>query len=205
MAPAFVTGPSLLPTFPGCRVASASARTRGVRMSMTPITRRDALLAGAALLAGIPAAALAKSGDSPKISVFGVGGASSPFTAGVQSGGKLQYKSFNEDEITLYKRIVDDSKARLEGAIDSIKSKSWEDVRSSIRLEASDLRKTQLTVNANIEDDKESKKATKAYLVFKNDLENLDQAAVQKNQDRAYKAYNAALKSLGAWQEVAGF
>lgn len=176
-------------------------------MSAAPVSRRQALLAGFALLAGatLPKDALAKSGDSPKISVFGVGGASSPFDSGIQRGGKTQYKEFQPDEVAVFKRIVAESKERLEGAADSIKAKSWEDIRSRIRLEASDLRKTQLTVNANIEDSKQSAAATKAYKVFKKDLEDLDYAAVTKNQDKARKYYNAALKSLSAWEASAGF
>lgn len=159
----------------------------------------------AALMAGVPLAALAKSGEAPSISIFGVGGQSSPFSAGVQTGGKKVYKSFNDDEVALYKRIVEESNDRLEGALDSIKIKSWEDIRSRIRLEAYNLRKTQLKVNANIDDAKQSSAAEKAYKVFKTDLENLDQAAVAKNQDKAYKAYNASLKSLAAWKTTVGF
>lgn len=120
-------------------------------------------------------------------------------------GGKVQYRSFNDDEVANYKRIINESKNRLEGASDSIKAKSWEDIRSRIRLEAQDLRKAQLTVNSNISDKKLQAAAAKAYQLFKEDLERLDQACVQKNQDKAYKSYNSSLKSLEAWQLAAGF
>lgn len=211
MHPAFVPRPpvSARSSFSGLSLKSSTTTCRPIlTMTATPISRRQALSAAAALITGAtlsPLIANAKSGDSPKISVFGVGGQSSPFTAGVQQGGKVIYKTFNDDEITLYKRIITDSKDRLAGAIDSIKGKSWEDVRSRIRLEAYDLRKTQLTVNANIDDKKTSDAATKAYKAFKNDLENLDQAAVEKNPDKAFKFYNASLKSLSAWQDTVGF
>lgn len=174
-------------------------------MGVTPVSRRQALLSAAALLVGAPMAALAKSGDSPKISVFGVGGQSSPFTAGVKRGGKVLYSTLGDDEVAVFKRIIAQSKERLELAAPSIKAKSWEDIRSRIRLEASDLRKTQLTVNASIEDAAQNKKAENAYKTFKKDLESLDQACIQKNQDRAYKGYNASLKSLSAWEDITGF
>lgn len=211
MAPAFVTGPALSArSFSGAAVKKcvSSSPTTVVAMSASPISRREALATAAALVAGTvlgPFAASAKSGDSPKISVFGVGGASSPFTAGIQTGGKVAYKQFNDDEVAVFKRIVSESYDRLEGALPSIKIKSWEDIRSRIRLEASDLRKTQLTVNANIEDSKKSATAAKAYQTFKQDIERLDAAAVEKNQDKAYKAYNASLKSLAAWKSIVGF
>lgn len=173
-------------------------------MSAGPISRRDALLTGAALLLGVPAAALAKSGEGPKISVFGIGGPSSPFNAGIPTGGKVQYKENGEAEIAVFRRIISESKTRLEGAVPSLKAKYWEDIRSTLRLEMTGLRPTVLKINSTL-DDTTSKKATKAYLVLKNDLENLDQACIQKNQNKAFKAYNASLKSFSAWQDVVGY
>lgn len=209
MAPAFVTGPvlSCRASFAGAAVKCPASSASAVTMTAAPMSRRQALAAAAALVSGAalsPLAAFAKSGDAPKISVFGVGGASSPFVAGWETGGKVIYKRFGEDELAVFKRIVSDSKNRLEGASDSIKQKSWEDVRSRIRLEASDLRKTQITINDAIDDPSQAAKATKAYKTFKNDIERLDAAAIQKNQDRAYKAYNASLKSLSTWQDTVG-
>ncbi|CAN8069628.1 unnamed protein product [Agarophyton chilense] len=177
-------------------------------MRETGVSRRQALRDGAmALLTTLalgPVAAAAKSGDSPKISVFGVGGASSPFDSGIQTGGKVQYKPFSKDEMAVFKRIVDDSQQRLVGAVDSIQDKKWEDIRSQIRLQ-NDLRKTQLTINANMPDKKSTEKASKAYLAFKTDVEKLDQACVQKDQSAALKAYKAALRSLAVWQECTGY
>ncbi|KAI0563197.1 Oxygen-evolving enhancer protein [Gracilaria domingensis] len=208
--PAFVTGAPLVPrsSFCGKSMPACSQTARpAITMSQAPVSRRQALMGGAALLAAVglsPFATLAKSGDSPKISVFGVGGASSPFDAGVPTGGKVQYKPFGDEEVAVFKRIVDDSKERLVGSVGSIKEKNWEDIRSQIRLQ-SDLRKTQLTINANMPDKKSGDQAKKAYLAFKTDIEKLDQACVQKDQARAYKAYNAALKSLAAWQDTTGY
>lgn len=211
---AFITGSHTLGTT--CFTTQTSVHTKSTcatttnkytpRMSSGPLSRRDAMLAGAALLTGaiLPKSAFAKSGDSPKISIFGVGGASSPFDAGIQTGGKVIYKSFNDDEIAVFKRIFEESKERIEGASESIKIKSWEDIRSRLRL-GYDLRKIQIQVNANIENEKQSAAATKAYKAFKQELENLDQACIQKNQDKAYKAYNASLKTLATWQSTAGF
>lgn len=176
-------------------------------MTASPLSRRQALTAAAALLTGAalsPYSASAKSGDSPKISVFGVGGASSPFTAGVQTGGKVIYKEFGDDEVAVFKRIVADAKDRLQGTTNSIKIKSWEDIRSQLRLQT-DLRKTQLRINDGISDPKQAEKAAKAYQVFKNDIEKLDAACVQKNQDRAYKAQKASVASLAAWEDTVGF
>lgn len=171
------------------------------------MSRRQALAAAAALVTGAvvaPLAASAKSGDSPKISIFGVGGASSPFTAGVQTGGKVIYKRFGDDEIAVFKRIVTDARDRLDGSVASIKIKSWEDVRGQLRLQT-DLRRTQVIVNGGIDDPKQAAKAAKAYQTFKNDIERLDAACIQKNQDQAYKAHKASLASLAAWQDTVGF
>lgn len=173
----------------------------------SPVSRRQALAAAAAMAAGAilsPTAASAKSGDSPKISIFGVGGASSPFTAGVQTSGNVLYKAFGDAELDVFKRIVSDAKERLEGSADSIKIKSWEDIRSQLRLQT-DLRKTQISVNNGISDPKQAAKAVKAYQTFKTDIERLDAACVQKNQDQAYKAHKASVASLAAWQNTVGF
>lgn len=192
------TGLRLHHTTPLCSKAAT-------RMS---ISRREAVsgaagAAFAALLAGVNGAS-AKSGDAPKISIFGVGGASSPYTAGVQTGGTVQYKEFNADEQALYRRTIDESRQRLESAIDPIKGKSWDDVRSRIRLEMSELRGIVVKVNSNIEDKAVATKADKAYNDFKLAIENLDYAAITKDQPKALKSYNNALKSFSVWSAVTG-
>ena len=175
------------------------------RMSLK-LSRRAALAAGLALAAGViaPTPSEAKGGDAPKISIFGVGGASSPFTAGVQTGGQSMYERFNEEELSSYKKNVDASKERLVTSVDAIKGKSWDDVRSMVRLEMGILRNTFINVNKSITDKKAAKDAEKAYRQFKTDIENLDYAAITKNQDKAYKSYNSALKSLDSWSSITG-
>lgn len=169
------------------------------------ISRREALIGGAALLAGIPLSALAKGGDSPKISIFGVGGASSPFDAGFQRGGKVLYSEFGDDELAVFKRIVNQSEERIVDATESIKAKSWEDIRSRCRLEAYDLRKVILRVNGAISDKAQADKAQKIANSIKQDIEQLDQACVAKNQDLAYKKYNATVKDIAEWKSFVGF
>lgn len=206
MAPAFVTGPTVArsvfngATLQTCPKISSST----VTMSAQPISRRQALLTGAALLAGVPLAALAKSGDAPKISIFGVNDVSSPFTAGLKRDGKVLYEDLNPEELAIYKKIAEGSKNRIVGADDSIKNKYWEDVRSRVRLEAYEFRKVQLRVNSAL-DKGQADAALKATKAFKTDLEKLDQAAYQKNQDQAFKAYNAVVKDIDNWFSAVGF
>lgn len=71
------------------------------------LSRRQALGAvlGAAGAALLPAAAFAKGGEGAKISFFGVGGQSSPYTAGIKTGGVVQYKKYSEDEMAYFKSI----------------------------------------------------------------------------------------------------
>jgi hypothetical protein len=127
----------------GAALAAPPACAAGPTMALS---RRAALGAGLGALGAalLPAAAFAKGGDGAKISVFGVGGASSPFTAGVQTGGTVVYSRFSEDEMAYFKSIVDASGERLAQAKASIDIKSWEDIRSLIRLETSLLRTTSM-------------------------------------------------------------
>lgn len=168
------------------------------------LNRRQLLVAGAALLAGVPLSALAKSGDSPNISIFGVGGQSSPFTAGIQTGGSTLYTEFNEDELAVFKRIAEESKERIAGAGDAIKAKQWEDIRSRCRLEAYEFRKVQKKINESITEKSLQEKAVKASAAIKADIEQLDQACVQKNQDLSFKKYNALVKDIDAWVSLVG-
>lgn len=172
------------------------------------LSRRAALGAGlgaigAALLGGVDSVN-AKSGEGAKLSIFGVGGQSSPFTSGIETGGTVQYTPFSEDEMKYFRNIVDSSRDRLEAAKPSIDAKSWEDIRSSIRLEMYNIRKTAVELNANISDDKTRSNAEKLYAQFKQDVNDLDYACVTKNQDKALKSYKSTLKSLSSWREVVG-
>lgn len=205
---AFVTGPSVnaRPAFSGAAVRTCSTAPQAtVTMSASKPNRRQLLQSAAALVAGIPLAALAKSGDSAKISIFGVGGASSPYVAGIETGGKILYNGFSDEEIALFKRIVNDSKERLVGAEDSIKAKSWEDIRSRIRLEATELRKVVNNITDNLDDKQTKAAATKDSKALKLAFEQLDQACVQKDQTAAKKYYSIAIKNLSAWQDDVGF
>lgn len=212
MAPAFVVAPAgPARAFAGAalRCTRPTPRPELVSMTAAPISRRDALAAAIALVAGAtvvaPRPSFAKGGEGAKISIFGVGGASSPFVAGVKTTGQVQYSKFGDSELAVFKNIIDQSEQRVAGAGDSIKLKSWEDIRSSIRLEASGLRETIRKVNSSIDDPKVAKAADKAYASLKQNMENLDQACIQKNQDKAFKSYNALLKDISSWKTVAGF
>lgn len=192
-------------TFAGTRLAKVqrapTCKTNTVSMS---ISRRAALSGAAAALLGRVGAALAKSGDSPKISVFGVGGASSPYTAGIQTGGTVQYKAYNDAELLVFKKNIDESKARLESAIEPIKGRAWSDVQSRIRLEMSDVRNTMLKLNAAIDDESTAKKATQIYTDFKLALEALDYATIVKDQAKAVKNYNVVLEKFNSWVNLVG-
>lgn len=193
-------------TFTGARVANVQ-RSPTCTSQTTPtmaISRRAALGGVAAALLSQVGAALAKSGDSPKISIFGVGGASSPYTAGIQTGGTVQYKQYNDSELLVFKKIVDESKTRLEGTIDPIKGRAWSDVQSRIRLEMYDVRNTMLKLNAAIDDDSTAKKATQIYSDFKQALEALDYAATVKDQAKAVKSYNVVLDKFNSWVNLVG-
>lgn len=169
------------------------------------LSRRAAL--GAALsavgAAMLPASAFAKGGDAPKISIFGVGGASSPFDKGIERGGSVLYSRFSEDEMAYFKSILDASNERFVQAKSSIDIKSWEDIRSLIRLETTLVRSTMVKVAESLDKDGQ-KKANSIYDGFKRDLNDLDYACSIKNQDKAQKAYKSTLKSFSSWREEVG-
>lgn len=175
---------------------------------MSLLSRRDALAAGlgvfGAAILGEVLPAQAKSGDSPKISIFGLGGQSSPFSSGVQSSGTVQYEPYNDEEMAYFKKVVEGSADRLSTAKDSIDARSWEDIRSIIRLEMSLLRKTVVALNKNIRDSKVKKSAEVLYDAFKKDVNDLDYACVTKNQERAMKSYKLSLKDLSSWRNLVG-
>ena len=191
-------------TFAGARLAQAQRAATCASTPTMSISRRAALGGAAAALLARASAALAKSGDSPKISIFGVGGASSPYTAGIQTGGTVQYKAYNDAELLAFKKIVDESKARLLTTIEPIKGRAWSDVQSRIRLEMYDVRNTMLKLNAAIDDDATAKKADQIYADFKVALEALDYAATVKDQAKAVKNYNVVLEKFNSWVNLVG-
>lgn len=202
--PAFTAPASLSArAFSGPSVAQPTTSLSPSTPTMA-LSRRSALgaaltAAGAALL---PAAAFAKGGESAKISIFGMGSASSPFVAGIKTSGTVQYKRFSDDELAYFKSIVDASGERFAQTKASIDIKNWEDIRSLIRLETTLLRQTMVSVMDSLDGDR-AKDSQKVFQAFKKDINDLDYACVTKNQDKAQKAYKATVKSFYQWREVA--
>jgi Oxygen evolving enhancer protein 3 (PsbQ) len=191
----------------GAVSVSTSAPAPSAAATTMSLNRRSALglglgALGAALLKGA-APVHAKSGEFARQSIFGVGGASSPFDAGIQRSGTVQYSKFAPAEMAYFKSIVDGSSTRLDSAKTEIDNKSWEAVRSTIRLEMSLLRQTMLSVQANIADPKVKASAQKLYDAFKKDVNDMDYACVLKNQDKARKSFKLTVTDLASWREVA--
>jgi hypothetical protein len=191
----------------GAVSVSASAPALSAAATTMSLNRRSALglglgALGAALLKG-SAPVQAKSGEFARQSIFGVGGASSPFDAGIQRSGTVQYSKFAPAEMAYFKSIVDGSSTRLDSAKTEIDNKSWEAVRSTIRLEMALLRQTMLSVQANIADPKIKASAQKLYDAFKKDVNDMDYACVVKNQDKARKSFKLTVSDLASWREVA--
>lgn len=199
------------PALPSIR-AQPTARP-AVRMSSeehrpadAAISRRAALAALAAVVAGAAAGtAPASAGPAAKQSIFGYGGASSPYSYADQKlyTGTVLYKDLNEGEVAKYRNIFKESQMDL-GATASaaIAGKSWEDVRSAIRLRANDLGAAAKRLS---DASPSSKAATKAYNQFKASANALDWAARQKNQAKAVAAREAAAADLDKWGKVVGF
>jgi hypothetical protein len=205
-APAAVASASQLL---GARLACPAAATASTPVTMA-LSRRAALSVGlgalGAALLGAGSPVLAKSGEGAKISVFGVGGASSPFVSGISKSGQVLYTPFSDEEQNYFKGIVEGSAERLTGAKTSIDGKSWEDIRSAIRLEMTLLRQTAVTINSNLRlsDPKKADTADKIFAQFKKNVNALDYACVLKDQDKALKSYKATIKDFAGWREVVG-
>lgn len=111
---------------------------------------------------------------------------------------------YNDDEKEYLEKIVSDSTDSLKSTDGPILDKSWEEIRSRLRLEMNLLRKTQVELNQKITDPKSKADAEKAYEQFKKDIDNLDYAARTKNQDKALKSRGLAIISLAAWVKAVG-
>lgn len=111
---------------------------------------------------------------------------------------------YSDEEKEYLEKIVSDSMASLMATDAPILDKSWEDVRSRLRLEMSLLRGTQVNLNSKITDPKSKEAAEKAYTQFKKDIDNLDWAARTKSQDKALKSRGFAITSLAAWTKAVG-
>lgn len=85
-----------------------------------------------------------------------------------------------------------------------ILDKSWEEVRSRLRLEMNLLRRTAVNLNGKITDPTSKAAAEKAYAQFKKDIDSLDYAARTKSQDKALKARGFAITSLASWSKAVG-
>ncbi|OSX79123.1 hypothetical protein BU14_0086s0010 [Porphyra umbilicalis] len=193
----------------GARVATpAVCANAGIAMRAGgDAPTRRAVLAGALAAAGLailPDTAQAMGGEGAKQSFFGAKSISNPFTYNEKSKGPIVYKPYNDDEKAYLEKIVTDSKSSLKSTDGPILDKSWEEVRSRLRLEMSLLRKTQVELNKKITDPKSKAAAEKAYEQFKKDIDNLDYAARTKNQDKALKSRGFAITSLDAWVKAVG-
>mmetsp|Transcript_1719 Transcript_1719/g.5192 ORF Transcript_1719/g.5192 Transcript_1719/m.5192 type:complete len:208 (+) Transcript_1719:200-823(+) len=166
------------------------------------MSRRELLLG--ALAAMVPAAALAKSGEGPKYSIFGGNSQSSPFVYTDKKKGNAIYKALNDEEIQFLTDKLKESRVRLANTEQYIAIPSWDDIRGEIRLQMYECRRNMLKLEENIEDEKKAQKAKKLYGQLKRDMEELDYACTVKDQGRAKRARSAALKSFDQWAEIAG-
>nr|ADD97076.1 photosystem II extrinsic protein [Galdieria sulphuraria] len=152
----------------------------------------------------LPKNASAKSGESAKLSIFGVEGLSSPFTADLKSKGQPLYKNLNEEEISRYTKAITDGKASLSKIPGYINEKSWEDIKSLVRQRVADLRSAQKKMMASISEQRIRQKAEKLYDSFIKSIEDIDYAARQKNGDKVRQAQQQAMKLLQEWASAAG-
>ncbi|GJQ15984.1 hypothetical protein GpartN1_g7825.t1 [Galdieria partita] len=152
----------------------------------------------------LPKNVSAKSGESAKLSIFGVEGLSSPFTADLKQEGQPLYKNLNEEEISRYTKAITDGKDSLSKIPGYITEKSWEDVKSLVRQRVADLRAAQKKLMASISEQRIRKKAEKLYDSFIRSIEDIDLAARQKNGDKVRQAQQQAMKLLQEWASTAG-
>uniref|UniRef100_A0A7S0G5Z7 Uncharacterized protein n=1 Tax=Rhodosorus marinus TaxID=101924 RepID=A0A7S0G5Z7_9RHOD len=199
---AFVAGSS----FAGASVKTERSVCTGrtvMKMSAdSDVTRRQLLLG--ALAAMVPAAALAKGGDSPKYSIFGGESQSSPFVYMDQRKGNAVYQALNDEELAEITKSLAVNRARLEETGDFIDVPSWDDVRSLVRLEMYDTRRNVKKIHESLDDPKRVDRAEKVYAQLKKDIEALDYACVVKDQAMAKKARASALKSFDSWVSTVG-
>lgn len=111
-------------------------------------------------------------------------------------------QDLNDDEVAKYRNILKESQKDLSvTAAAAIDGKSWEDVRSALRLRANDLGAAAKRLS---DASPSAKEATKAYNRFKASANKLDWAARQKNQAKAVAAREAAAADLDKWARVVG-
>ena len=118
------------------------------------------------------------------------------------AGSPPPVQDLNDEEVGKYRAIYQASRQDLsETAVAAIAGKSWEDVRSALRLRANDLGAAAKRLS---DASSSSKAANKAYDQFKASANRLDWAARQKDQAKATAAREAASADLDKWGQVVG-
>jgi hypothetical protein len=215
----FVTSFQLQPKGKG----SFLARTAGSRNSFshcgnsggTVAKLENAALDRRQLLQGLLVAAVAvfagkaqpaHSGSEPKMSFFGADAPSSPFSYN-ESQKEPLFKGITPELLEEYRLAISEAKKRIEDSGEAISTKSWEDVRSALRLALGTLRSVCSKVNAYAAAEatkQEKKKIEKAYRDFLKTIEDMDYAARMKDPDRAERLRTASIAALDNWMSTVG-
>ncbi|EWM23838.1 extrinsic protein in photosystem ii [Nannochloropsis gaditana] len=157
-------------------------------------------------LTSMPESALAKSGEGPKQSVFGLGGdaASSPFVQDVPTyspyspygtGENALFKPLNADDVKLYTSKVTESKKRVDKIAKYLEKKQWEEVRTELTRQMYDLRRS----GQKLAENKQSPEASKALKSLFQDIEDLTVASRRKQVDVSQAAYSRAQADFDAF------
>lgn len=191
-----------------CSKAVHGLRRTVAKLEGAPLERRQLLQgAAAALLAALIGKALpSHAAGEPKMSFFGADAPSSPFTYDEKEGEPI-YKGITPELVEEYRAAINGAKKRIEDSGDAIAKKSWEDVRSALRLAVGTLRSVCTKVNAYASAQatkQEKKNIEKAYRDFLKRIEDMDYAARMKDQDRAERFRTASISALDNWMTVVG-
>ena len=171
-------------------------------------TRRELLLGlGAAVLGTLLGRSLpAEAKGEPKMSFFGADAQSSPFTYNEVQETPI-FEGLTADDLKKYRETVMSAKARIEATSDAISKKSWEDIRSALRLALGTLRDACLKINQVAiaqGGPNEKKNIQKAYRNFLSKIEEMDYAAREKSVDKVERLRTAATAALDNWMTVVG-
>ncbi|KAF6001902.1 hypothetical protein CCYA_CCYA12G3384 [Cyanidiococcus yangmingshanensis] len=174
----------------------------------TPLDRRQLLqwVAATSATVLIGKALPSSAAGEPKMSFFGADAPSSPFTYNEREGEPV-YKGITPELLNEYRASINGAKKRIEDAGEAISKKSWEDVRSALRLAVGTLRSVCSKVNsyAMAQATKQEKQnIEKAYREFLKRIEDMDFAARMKDQDRAERLRTASISALDNWMSVVG-
>eukprot|EP00624_Nannochloropsis_granulata_P005426 evm.model.NODE_38444_length_19080_cov_24.654350.2 len=157
-------------------------------------------------LTSMPEAAMAKAGEGPKQSVFGLGGdaASSPFVADTPTyspyspygtGENALFKPLNDDDVKFYTSKVTESKKRVDKIAKYLEKKQWEEVRTELTRQMYDLRRA----GGKLAENKQSPEASKALKSLFQDIEDLSVASRRKQIDLSQDAYTRAQADFDAF------